>query len=284
MPKMPGVDIRQVVLSDDTKARISTTYKSLDAVIGPGGFRTKAFVAVGGKESMGKSTFTLNLLRNMKCPRLLITLEDDNETVAERYAGNVAPGLYVTDKCRTLQEVVDTIYAASAAGAKVVAVDYIQRIIVPEASDERIGISICSRTLAAASRGANCCIIAATQLNDMAASLGPNADKRPTMSHLYGSRALAKDADVVLLLYSEIYDRPNDTTASDLLEVIIAKQRMGRKGVTVYMDFQRDKFLITEPRKGPQLKDVAAEVAARKQREKTDYSPGVDDAEGWLNG
>jgi replicative DNA helicase len=61
------------------------------------------------------------------------------------------------------------------------------------------------------------------------------SDKRPELSHLRESGDIEADADVVLLLYREAYYLAvaNDPRLSDVeneLEIIVAKQRMGKTG------------------------------------------------------
>lgn len=67
-------------------------------------------------------------------------------------------------------------------------------------------------------------------------------DKRPQLSDLKGSGGFEQDADVVLFPFFEEY-YANKEAASGYMEIIVAKQRGGRKGkVDVWADFARNHY------------------------------------------
>lgn len=61
-------------------------------------------------------------------------------------------------------------------------------------------------------------------------------DKRPTMAELRESGAIEADADNIILIYRDEYYNEN-TQAKGIAELILAKQRGGRRGVTVPVAF-----------------------------------------------
>jgi hypothetical protein len=101
------------------------------------------------------------------------------------------------------------------------------------------------------------------------------------MSDLRDSGSLEQDADCILLLYSESYYRPDDPAARPEMELIIEKQRQGRRGVTCYFAFDKDRATFTElagagpdacpihaPRDAQQVRD------ARQVRRSPESAPG----------
>lgn len=64
-------------------------------------------------------------------------------------------------------------------------------------------------------------------------------NKRPTMADLRGSGDIEQDADVILLAHREDYYRQQGEPRDHLLELIVAKQRGGKSGMTINL---RERF------------------------------------------
>jgi replicative DNA helicase len=79
-------------------------------------------------------------------------------------------------------------------------------------------------------------VIGLAQLN-RANTDRPN--KRPTMADLRGSGDIEQDADVILLAHREDYYRQQGEPRDHLLELIVAKNRGGKSGMTINL---RERF------------------------------------------
>lgn len=124
---------------------------------------------------------------------------------------------------------------ASRHDIKAVFVDYLQLMTSPRAESRQQEVSTLSRGIKAMSRELNVPVVCLSQLNR--ASEGREGHK-PRMSDLRESGSIEQDADVVMLLHREDYYHrgEEDYDASNMAELIIAKQRNGPTG-TVKLQF-----------------------------------------------
>jgi replicative DNA helicase len=114
-----------------------------------------------------------------------------------------------------------------------VVVDYLQ-LIGDQGSANRVGeLGRYSSALKSLSKTFNCPVIALSQLSR---GVEGRNDKRPVMSDIRSSGAIEQDADVVVMLYRDEYYNP-DTKDEGVLELIIAKNRHGKSGVTAKAEF-----------------------------------------------
>jgi len=249
-----------------------TGYYDLDAKIG--GFRPGQMVIVAGRPSMGKTTLALNLMRNMcikgDAKGIFFSLEMGSETLAQNLlaaeaqintykllSGNMnkdekqkvfdaAPKLYgdnyYIDDVAGLS--IDDIRIRARThkrehGLDIIFVDYLQ-LVAPR--DRRISreqqvaeISLGLKNLA---KDLHVPVVLIAQLNR---KVEERPDHKPVLANLRESGALEQDADLVLLLYRPSYYPTKDATtpvSETLLEVIVAKNRIGRVGTVNLVYFK----------------------------------------------
>lgn len=275
---------RQAMERQDSKQtpHLNTTYKGLDRYIGGphgGGWRLPWFVLLAARPSVGKTTFALNLLRRMECPRLFISLEMNLDELLEEITKDEVrepERLLYTDELRSLPSICDAIAIAGQQGVPFVVLDYINLVQLEGGQDlDNAGMSRVSRALRRAGRDNGVTLLCIAQLNRQCEG---RVDQRPKMSDLRESGTLEQDADCIVFLFSESYHQPDNPQASNEMELIIAKQRQGKRGITVYFDFDKERATFREitrelnPLRAP--RDAEQVRAQRQDRQSPESAPG----------
>lgn len=122
-----------------------------------------------------------------------------------------------------------------------VVIDYLQLMEVGGSESRQQEISAVSRSLKALARELNVPVIAISQLSR---GVENRENHKPRLSDLRESGAIEQDADLVLLLYRAEYYNPEKEDLKGKAEVIIAKQRHGPTGsvplafLSQYMRFE----------------------------------------------
>ena len=228
------------------------------------GFQPSDFILIAARPSMGKTAFVLNVVdyvsvrRGLPC--MVFSLEMSKEQLVNRMLSmesNVdsqklrtgsltdadwdavvegvgvigssrliiddTPGISITElrsKCRKMK---------LEQGLSLVIIDYLQLMSGSgRGSNEnrQQEISEISRSLKALARELEVPVLALSQLSRAVES---RQDKRPMLSDLRESGAIEQDADVVMFLYRDDYYN-KDSSAQNIAEVIVAKQRNGPIG------------------------------------------------------
>ncbi len=128
-------------------------------------------------------------------------------------------------------------------GLDIVFLDYLGLMRQPSDSESvQVAVSNITRGLKALAKEIQIPIVVLSQLSRAAVDM-EKSDKRPKLHHLRDSGSIEQDADVVLMLYREFYDKAKAEEMSEeeknAAEIIVAKQRNGPTG-TVNVLFKRE--------------------------------------------
>jgi replicative DNA helicase len=246
---------------------LSCGFYDLDAMTQ--GFQRSDLVIVAGRPSMGKTSFTMNIARNIaafhKLPIAVFSLEMSKEQLVQRMlasevriesgrlrAGRVSQQeweplghaisalsqvpLFIDDtpniSVTEIRSKARRLQAEQGGALGLILLDYLQ--LMEGNSDNRVQeLSKITRSLKSLARELNVPVIALSQLSRGVES---RTNKRPMMSDLRESGAIEQDADLIMMLYRDEYYNP-DTPDRGIAEVIITKHRNGPTG-TVKLLFE----------------------------------------------
>ncbi|MBM4128926.1 MAG: replicative DNA helicase [Nitrospira sp.] len=243
----------------ETITGIPSGFKDLDELTT--GFQRSELIVVGGRPSMGKTAFALNVAQYVglekREPVAIFSLEMAKEQLVFRMlcseamvnASNVRKGFIKKEDWHKLTSAASTLTGApifiddssnitvlelrakarrlkmEQHGLSLIIVDYLQ-LMRGRGSFERREqeISEISRSLKALAKELNVPVIAVSQLNR---SVEQRRPPKPILADLRESGAIEQDADVIIFLYrDEVYNKDNPANKGQA-DVIIAKQRNG---------------------------------------------------------
>ncbi|WP_259286502.1 replicative DNA helicase [Candidatus Nasuia deltocephalinicola] len=254
---------------------ISTGFKDLDNIIKKisGG----DLLIVAGRPSMGKTSFSLNIAKNVSdkysLPVIIFSMEmssnqillkflscilnEDqdfinktlNSEILNNFNKNYLKLIYSlkifideTVNLNIIQIYTKCKFLIKEHGSLgLIIVDYLQLMNSTNPSQNRVlEISEISRSLKCLAKELNVPIIAISQLNR---NLESRTNKRPLISDLRESGSIEQDADIVLFIYrDEIYDSKN-LLNKNIVEIIVSKHRNGPLGTTnLYFFDDKSKF------------------------------------------
>ncbi len=239
-----------------------TGFSYLDKVLG-GGLHRSDLVIIGARPAMGKTSFALNVARNMAMKGrkvLFFSLEMSKEQLAQRVISTEAR--IVSNKLRTgditdadweklglaLQNLVNCeLFFDDSANINVaemkaralrlkdvdcIVIDYLQLMSSTKRSENRVNeVSEITRGLKMMAKDLNIPVVTCSQLSRGVAK--NTGDHRPQMTDLRESGSIEQDADIVMMLHREDYyknDADDDGTESDtanIAEIIVGKNRHG---------------------------------------------------------
>jgi len=246
---------------------VACSFYDLDAMTQ--GFQRSDLIIAAGRPSMGKTSFVLNIARNIaamqKLPVAIFSLEMSKLQLVYRLlsseveiesnrlrTGRIAQQEWerLSHSIGMLSEVPvfidDTpnisvtemrskarrLQAEQGGALGLILIDYLQ--LMEGGGDNRVQeLSKITRSLKGLARELNAPIIALSQLSRGVES---RTNKRPMMSDLRESGSIEQDADLVMMLYREEYYDP-DTPDRGIAEVIVTKHRNGPTG-TVKLLFE----------------------------------------------
>ncbi len=239
----------------------STGFSGLDKVLA--GMSKSDLVLVGARPGMGKTSFCLNIATNVAAQTgkavCIFSLEMSAEQLVNRIISseamvdsyklrtgelndedweNVAAAAAKLAKCNIL---IDDTAGITVTGMKaklrrvkdlgLVVIDYLQLMQGDKHTDNRVQeVGDISRGMKLLAKELMVPVICCSQLNR---GVEGRSDKRPMMSDLRESGTIEQDADVIMLLFRDEYykinesDTPNMDAESNIVEVIVAKNRHG---------------------------------------------------------
>jgi len=254
--------IEQLHSRKETVTGVPTGFKELDELTT--GFQRSDLIIIGGRPSMGKTAFSLNIAQHvgvsLKEPVAVFSLEMSKEQLAFRMlcseamvdSNQIRKGFIKKDDWHSLTSAASKlaespifiddssavnilemrakarrIYAQH--GLSLIVVDYLQLMRGRGNTERREQeISEISRSLKALAKELKVPVIALSQLNRGVETRTGN--KKPTLADLRESGAIEQDADVIIFLYrDEVYNK-NSPENKGKAEIIVAKQRNGPTG------------------------------------------------------
>jgi replicative DNA helicase len=247
---------------------ISCGFYDLDAMTQ--GFQRSDLIITAGRPSMGKTSFVLNIARNIaafhKLPVAVFSLEMSKDQLVYRMlsgeaqiesgrlrAGRISQNeweplghsisilsqlpIFIDDtpniSVNEMRSKARRLQAEQGGALGLILIDYLQ-LMENSGSENRVQeLSRITRALKGLARELNVPVIALSQLSRGVES---RTNKRPMMSDLRESGSIEQDADLIIMLYRDEYYNP-DTPDRGIAEVIITKHRNGPVG-TVKLLFE----------------------------------------------
>lgn len=276
---------------------ISSGFENIDRMTN--GFQAPDLIVVAAPPSMGKTTFSLNFAEYAAFldpnPKnvLVFSLEMSAEQLMQKTISNL--GNIYLNKIKTGQALGDDLGLALFSGAQriimerrkhfriddkggqsigeiqsrakrtalkmggldLIVVDYLHKIEAPGETDIQV-ISNALKGLKNLAKQLNCPVILLSQLNR-------GFTGRPEMKNLLGSSKIEQDADIIMFLYDEDYQKQRGDHS--LTEIIFAKNRMGETGSTFLQpELAMSRFRDTQRLPSPK----AEEPAPYKKRQRFD--------------
>jgi len=265
-----------------TLSGLSSGFYDLDSLIQ--GFQKSDLIIIAGRPSMGKTALSLNIalniIKNSKSPVLFFSIEMSKEQIMYRLLAmetNInqmrlrSGKLYQNDWIKLNKMIkimskfplfIDDTSDLSIQDIRsklktilfeqnnlgLIVIDYLQLMqsSKPRTENRVQELSQITRSLKIIAREFNIPIIALSQLSR---NVENRIDKKPILSDLRESGSIEQDADLVLMLYRNIYNNNKNLYNQDsqLIELNIAKQRNGPIGtVKLKFDEKRTKFFNLE--------------------------------------
>ena len=256
---------------------IPTGISSLDKFIT--GLNKSDLIILGARPGMGKTTFALNIARNVALDASKVvcffSLEMSRDQLAQRLLSSEAA--IESEKLRTAELSADEWTSLAQSGSNLskaelyfdetstitvpemkaklnrmkkvdlVVVDYLGLMHTPRHTDNRVQeVSEITRSLKIMAKELKVPVIACAQLSRNTESKGKS--HKPALADLRDSGSIEQDADIVLFLYREDYYDNEKTSSEDMsdpnkAECIIAKNRHGKTGtVELYWDASHTRF------------------------------------------
>ncbi len=265
-------------LEKDQYAGLNTGFSELDKRIT--GLNRSDLILIGARPAMGKTSFALNIARNVavygKKKVLFFSLEMSKEQLAQRVlstearvqstkfrTGRLSPeewqhiaeaSVFLSDVDLYFDDTANITVPEMKARARqlknvdCIVIDYLQLMSSSKKTDNRVQeVSEITRSLKLMAKDLNIPVVTCAQLARRTEEKGRS--HKPQMSDLRESGSIEQDADIILMLYRENYykdssDEPPEDIRVDEAELIISKNRHGPTG-SVPLAWNPDYTLFT---------------------------------------
>jgi len=251
--------LRRIEKTSNSKTGITgipTGIEILDSAIN--GLEKQSMVVFGARPSIGKTAFSIELIRNTKCNVLYVQLDMTLEGMGQRMLATdtgisnsrVGKGNLEEEQWKTLISSISKIsekknlffYAPETItiskimlkakeikvkhGLDIIVVDHIGKITPETKGTKYEQMTIISNNLKNMARKLDVCMVVLCQLNR---GVEARIDKHPMMSDLRDTGAIEEDADIIGFLYRDGYYK-DKSRKTDVLEVEFEKNRNGQTG------------------------------------------------------
>ena len=261
--------IQKAAANKDGLTGVPTGYHKLDNITS--GWQASDLVIIAGRPAMGKTSFALSMAKNIaadyKVPMAFFSLEMSNVQLVNRLISNcceiqgskILNGQLKPDEWERLDKRLNNLIGSPLYvddtpglsvfelrtkarrlvrdhGVKIIMIDYLQLMNANgmRFSSRQEEVSTISRSLKQIAKELDIPILALSQLNRGVESREGLEGKRPQLSDLRESGAIAQDADMVLFVhrpeYYHIYQDENGRDLHGMAQIIIAKHRKGATG------------------------------------------------------
>lgn len=198
---------------------------------------TGKLVVLAGRPAMGKSDFTLDIVKNVLKENgnvLMFNMESTKENILKKIFNNenkfYVENLFINDKGRiTIDEIIEICKETKKQkNLELIIIDYLQLIQVSNDLDTRKEeVDEIVKMLEELSEEMNITIILVSELSR---NLEDREDKRPILEDFKDSVSVVESADVIVFMYREsYYDKKIEDNC--ITELIVAKNKGGKTGV-----------------------------------------------------
>ena len=229
-------ELEQIEKETAQRPRVSTGFPSLDKILT--GLVNGSLVLIAGRPAMGKTSFALELAKNMVKSHektiVIFTLELSKEQATQILMRKMGGTNLEDSRIQIRDDILVTVekmqsICENTEHLGTVIIDYFQLIDDPalwkgrSQDDYYRAESIVSRKVKSMAEKLNVPVIVTSQLTR---SIEYRADKRPRLSDLRERGVLEQDSDVVIFLYRDEYYNKNSEDKG-VTECIVAKNRFG---------------------------------------------------------
>jgi replicative DNA helicase len=267
--------------------RVPSGFTTLDAMLG-GGIVLPSLGVIPARPNVGKTRFGLSLLRQLQCPRMFISMEENAEDVREMLeaAEGSLSKIMVADLVTTcdIDSVLESLDFAAKWHMPIVVLDHLQCIEVPRCrpfSYEAASMAI--RALQKWVKGGGhepVCLIALAQIGRGVMDKG--AYREPMMEDIKGSGEIEQAADWIVSLWREEAFKDDSGPVDTRIKLTVLKNRRGLRFVRGYMGFDGAQSRVWDLPE-PEITSLQARREARAERQAEDSSPGAAEATQWLS-